>query len=61
MKSMSKSRQVMIALDSPPEHEMLDPQAVKQALIQILDQGFVFGGAATLCLAIQAPVAILHR
>jgi hypothetical protein len=40
---------------------MLDPQAVKQALIQILDQGFVFGGAATLCLAIQAPAAILHR
>jgi hypothetical protein len=24
---------------------MLDPQAVKQALIQILDQGFVFGGS----------------
>ncbi|MFT5360731.1 MAG: hypothetical protein ACI9IN_000476 [Porticoccaceae bacterium] len=40
---------------------MLDPQAVKQALIQILDQGFFFARATTLCFAIQSPVALLHR
>jgi len=40
---------------------MLDPQAVKQALIQILDQGFFWGGATTLCWAIQEPMALLRR
>ena len=45
VKPMSIVRQVKIALNSTrkKEHEMLDPQAVKQALIQILDQGFFWG------------------